>query len=72
MLGICPHCKEQINNLVSGIRVEATDVGVKAGLGTGPSFRAAVLSCPKCRVILSVVPDPNATATDVEQRLKGK
>lgn len=66
MLGNCPHCNVGLSNLT----VQPYDAGVTAG--QGPSFSAAVISCPQCRVIISVVPDPNTIARDVEYRLTGK
>lgn len=39
---------------------------------TGPGFYAAVVCCPHCSMIISVVAEPNAIAADVVRRLRFK
>jgi hypothetical protein len=64
--GKCPACKQSVEQF----RVQPVTLGTKAE--QAPSFYGAVISCPSCETILSVVPDPNVIAQDVEHRLKGR
>jgi hypothetical protein len=64
MLGICPHCVKPLTDL----NVQPYPVGTKGS--QSPSFHAGIVSCPLCRKILAVVPDPNMIAQDVVARMK--
>jgi len=59
----CPKCEKDIAEFA----LQHIAVGTKAT--TGPGFYAAVVSCPHCRVVISVVAEPNAIAADVVRRL---
>ena len=60
----CPKCEKDIAEFA----LQHIAVGAKAT--TGPGFYAAVVSCPHCRAIISVVAEPNAIAADVVRRLR--
>ena len=60
----CPKCEKDIAEFA----LQHIAVGTKAT--TGPGFYAAVVSCPHCRVVISVVAEPNAIAADVVRRLQ--
>jgi len=59
----CPKCEKDIAEFA----VQHIALGAKAT--TGPGFYAAVVCCPHCQVVISVVAEPNAIAADVVRRL---
>lgn len=62
----CPKCEKAIEEFA----VKHAIMGTKAA--TGPGFYAAVVCCPHCASIISVVAEPNAIAADVVRRLRIK
>ncbi len=49
-----------------------TDAVVATKPTAGPGFFAAVVCCPHCSTIISVLAEPNAIAADVVRRLRVK
>jgi hypothetical protein len=65
MSGNCPKCERVIGNVV-------LEHGPLGNQFSGPMISGFVAICPHCRTILGVVPDPDAIAQSVEQRLTKK
>jgi len=56
MPGKCPKC----DAVVSSLKLDAVD----ATFASGSGFKAVILCCPKCNVILGTQIDPIAVRTD--------
>jgi hypothetical protein len=82
----CLKCEKAIQEFavrhaIPGPKAEAAPAGIPpAGLprdpattvkpATGPGFHGAMVCCPHCMTVISVVAEPNAIAADVVRRLR--